>query len=155
MAIIPFGAVGAVMGHYLWDSTLTILSFIGLLGLAGILVNDSIILVSRLDERLEDGNSLEEAAIGASCDRLRAVLLTSLTTIGGLFPLMFETSLQAQFLLPMAITMVFGLATATLLVLFLVPAFVGLGDDVRLALSAVYGRRANKRDDPVAAQPAE
>ena len=118
-------------------------------------MNDSIILVSRLDERLEDGNSLEEAAIGASCDRLRAVLLTSLTTIGGLFPLMFETSLQAQFLLPMAITMVFGLATATLLVLFLVPAFVGLGDDVRLALSAVYGRRTNKRDDPVAAQPAE
>jgi len=74
MLIIPFGVVGAVVGHYLMGMTLTILSLIGLLGLAGILVNDSIILVSRLDERLEDGDSLEEAAVGASRDRLRHVL---------------------------------------------------------------------------------
>ncbi|MEE9314294.1 MAG: efflux RND transporter permease subunit [Rhizobiaceae bacterium] len=140
MLIIPFGVVGAVYGHYLMDMKLTILSFIGLLGLAGILVNDSIILVSRLDERLEDGDSLKEAAVGSSRDRLRAVLLTSLTTIGGLVPLMFEKSLQAQFLLPMATTMVFGLASATILVLFLVPAFVGIGGDISRTLDALFGQ---------------
>lgn len=152
MLIIPFGAVGAVVGHYLLGMTLTILSLIGLLGLAGILVNDSIILVSRLDERLQEGDSLEEAAIGASRDRLRAVLLTSLTTIGGLIPLMFETSLQAQFLLPMATTMVFGLALATLLVLFLVPTFLGIGSDIARVLSTLYG---SDKNSVIPLQPAE
>ena len=148
MLIIPFGIVGAIVGHYFMGMPLTILSMIGLLGLAGILVNDSIILVSRLDERLENGNNLMEAATGASRDRLRAVLLTSLTTIGGLIPLMFETSLQAQFLLPMATTMVFGLALATLLVLFLVPAFVGIGGDINNAIATIFG--GSRRDEPSA-----
>ncbi|MDJ0612400.1 MAG: efflux RND transporter permease subunit [Rhizobiaceae bacterium] len=145
MLIIPFGLVGAVFGHWILGFKLTILSFIGLLGLSGILVNDSIILVSRLDERLEEGESMEEAAIGASRDRLRAVLLTSLTTIGGLFPLMFEKSLQAQFLLPMAITIVFGLALATLLVLFLVPSLIGIGTDIGNMIKSVFGNRDEDR----------
>lgn len=141
LLIIPFGIVGAIFGHWLLGYQLTILSFIGLLGLAGILVNDSIILVARLEERRGTGESIAEAAIGASRDRLRAVLLTSLTTIGGLLPLLYEKSLQAQFLLPMAITIVFGLAMTTLLVLFLVPALVGIGDDVSRTLTFLYGRR--------------
>ncbi len=131
MAIIPFGAVGAILGHMILDTHLTILSLIGLLGLSGILVNDTIILVTEVKNRLNDGEDLHDAAIGASQDRLRAVLLTSLTTIGGLLPLLFETSRQAQFLIPMAITMVFGLAAATILVLVLVPAVVGLGGDIK------------------------
>ncbi|MFN3131545.1 efflux RND transporter permease subunit [Roseibium sp.] len=130
MSIIPFGIVGAIVGHYLMGFKLTILSMIGLLGLAGILVNNSIILVARFEERRKSGEDLDSAAISSSCDRLRAVLLTSMTTIGGLLPLMFETSLQAQFLLPMAITIVFGLATATALVLVLVPALLKIGDDI-------------------------
>jgi len=130
MSIIPFGIVGAIVGHYLMGFNLTILSMIGLLGLAGILVNNSIILVARFEERQATGEDLDSAAVGSSCDRLRAVLLTSLTTIGGLLPLMFETSLQAQFLLPMAITIVFGLGTATALVLVLVPALIKIGDDI-------------------------
>ncbi len=139
MLIIPFGLVGAVFGHWILDYQLTILSLIGLLGLAGILVNDSIILVTRMEERIAGGEDLATAATGASRDRLRAVLLTSLTTIGGLAPLMFEKSLQAQFLLPMAITIVFGLALATLLVLFLVPALIGVGSDIGRALTAIFG----------------
>lgn len=142
MLIIPFGLVGAILGHMILGYNLTIVSLIGLLGLAGILVNDSIILVSQAQSRLREGQSLEEAAIGASQDRLRAVILTSLTTIGGLLPMLFETSLQAQFLIPMAITMVFGLAAATLLVLVLVPALLGVGKDIRfifLQLLALYG----------------
>lgn len=145
MLIIPFGIVGAVVGHWVLGFKLTILSFIGLLGLAGILVNDSIILVSRLDERLDSGEDLFEAATGASRDRLRAVLLTSLTTIGGLIPLMFEKSLQAQFLLPMAITIVFGLGLATLLVLFLVPAFIGIGGDISWLLKTVFSQRGQQK----------
>ena len=130
MTIIPFGAVGAIGGHAITGYDMSILSIFGLLGLAGILVNDSIILVSRIDERLENGDSLATACIEGSKDRFRAVLLTSLTTVGGLFPLLFETSLQAQFLIPMAITLVFGLALATLYVLFLVPAMMGVGGDI-------------------------
>ncbi len=130
MAIIPFGVVGAIVGHMVMGMHLTIISMIGLLGLSGILVNDSIILVTQVKERRRLGDGLREASVGASQDRLRAVLLTSLTTIGGLLPLLFEQSRQAQFLIPMAITLVFGLAVATILVLILVPALVGIGGDL-------------------------
>lgn len=143
MSIIPFGIVGAVIGHLIMDTSLTILSLIGLLGLSGILVNDSIILVTEVKNRLNRGEDLHEAAIGASQDRLRAVLLTSLTTIGGLLPLLFETSRQAQFLLPMAITMVFGLAVATILVLVLVPVIVGIGGDIN-SLKSWYMKLGTK-----------
>ncbi len=135
MLIIPFGFVGAVTGHMVMGLDITILSLFGLLGLSGILVNDSIILVSQIDKRLENGETMDDATTGGSRDRLRAVLLTSLTTIGGLTPLMFEKSLQAQFLLPMAITLVFGLAVATILVLILVPAALGILDDLRRFLN--------------------
>ncbi len=137
MAIIPFGVVGAILGHMAMGYPLTIISMIGLLGLSGILVNDSIILVTQVVRRLKDGNTLEEASVGASQDRLRAVLLTSLTTIGGLTPLLFETSRQAQFLIPMAVTMVFGLAAATVLVLILVPSLIGIGGDIGRMTRAV------------------
>jgi len=137
MAIVPFGLIGAILGHYVMNMPLTIISLIGLLGLTGILVNDSIILVTRLNERLQASESLRDSAIGASVDRFRAVLLTSLTTIGGLTPLMFETSRQAQFLIPMAITLVFGLAAATFLVLILVPSLMGVGADIGRAIKAV------------------
>ena len=140
MAIIPFGLVGAILGHMMMGYSLTIISMIGLLGLSGILVNDSIILVTQVDRRLRDGDSLRAAAIGASQDRFRAVLLTSLTTIGGLTPLLFETSTQAQFLIPMAVTMVFGLAAATALVLVLVPSLIGVGGDIARLFQGVKSK---------------
>jgi multidrug efflux pump subunit AcrB len=153
MLIIPFGFVGAVLGHYVMGYSLTIISMIGLLGLSGILVNDSIVLVSRIKERLGFGETLEEAVLGGSKDRLRAVLLTSLTTIGGLTPLLFETSRQAQFLIPMAVTLVFGLAAATILVLVLVPSLVGIGGDIgRLArATARLWRGEHDTNTPAAA----
>lgn len=141
MSIIPFGLVGAVLGHLAMGFDLTILSFVALLGLAGILVNDSIILVNQIDNRLDEGDSVRAAVIGGVQDRLRAVLLTSLTTVGGLTPLLFETSLQAQFLLPMAITLAWGLATATFLVLLVVPAILGIQEDAR----AFFGRKRSPR----------
>ncbi len=138
MLIIPFGIVGAIWGHYFLGFDLTIISLMGLLGLAGILVNDSIVFISRLKERQAMGESLRLASNGAAKDRLRAVLLTSLTTIGGLIPLLFEKSLQAQFLIPMAVTMIFGLGLATLLVLFLVPAFMAIGTDIGALLRWLF-----------------
>ena len=130
MSIIPFGLVGAILGHLVMGYDLTILSLIALLGLSGILVNDSIILVTTIDQRIATGEPLHEAIVGGSQDRLRAVLVTSLTTIGGLLPLLFETDLQARFMIPMAVTIVFGLMVATVLVLLVVPALLGVQEDI-------------------------
>ncbi len=126
MVAIPFGLVGAIVGHWVLGIDLTILSMFGFFGLSGIVVNDSIILVVFYRQLRESGMAIKEAIEQAAALRLRAVLLTSLTTIAGLTPLLFETSLQAQFLIPMAVTISFGLAFATLLVLFVVPVILSL-----------------------------
>ena len=126
MSAIPLGLAGALFGHWLLDVQLTILSLFGLFGLSGIVVNNSIILVSLFKDLRDQGQSLNEALVGASCGRLRAVLLTSLTTIGGLTPLLFESSLQAQFLIPMATSIAFGLGFSAILILFFVPALLSL-----------------------------
>ncbi len=130
MSIIPLGFVGTVIGHMLLGFDLTVLSMIALVGLSGIVVNNSIILVTTIKERMENGEPWFEATIHGARDRVRAVLLTSLTTIGGLLPLLFETDLQAQFLIPMAITLVFGLMVTTLLVLFVIPALLAIQADI-------------------------
>jgi multidrug efflux pump subunit AcrB len=148
MAIIPFGFLGAVLGHWLLGYDLTMLSMIALIGLAGILVNDSIILVSTIKERRDAGEAAAEAIVDGACDRLRAVILTSATTIGGLTPLLFERSLQAQFLIPMAITIVFGLLVATVLVLVVVPALLGVHDDLARAGGAIAARWRARTPDP-------
>ena len=126
MSIIPFGIVGAIVGHWAMGIDLTLLSMFGIFGLSGIVVNDSIILVVFYKHLKERGMDTKEAIVEAACQRLRAVLLTSLTTIAGLLPLLFETSLQAQFLIPMAVSISFGLAFATFLVLLLVPVLLSL-----------------------------
>ena len=150
MIMIPFSFIGAVLGHYLLGLTMSILSMFALLALAGIVVNNSIILVSTIERRLEDlknnnENKDEQSLINQSIingvvDRFRPVLLTSLTTIGGLSALMFEQSLQAQFLIPMAATIVFGLGITALLVLVIVPAMMGISNDFSNFLKRVKNR---------------
>lgn len=135
MTIIPFGLVGAIFGHWIMGIDLTILSLFGLFGLSGIVVNNAIILVSFFKEQRHKGLNVNEALVQASCLRLRAVLLTSLTTIGGLAPLLFERSLQAQFLIPMATSIAFGLAVATVLVLFVIPALLSLHESLHTRLT--------------------
>ena len=135
MAIIPFGVVGALYGHFLMGITPTILSMFGLFALSGIVVNDSIILVVFYKHLREKGMAVKAAIVEAACQRLRAVLLTSLTTIAGLLPLLFETSLQAQFLIPMAVSISFGLAFATFLVLLMVPTLLAGLEGLRLRLA--------------------
>ena len=138
MIMIPFGLIGAVIGHYVMGLSMNILSMFALVALSGIVVNNSIILVATIDRRLEEvKGDFETAVVSGAVDRLRPVLLTSMTTIGGLSTLMFETSLQAQFLIPMATTLVFGLAVTTALVLFLVPATLGIGHDLGRLMRAI------------------
>ena len=140
MIMIPFAFIGAVLGHYLLGLTMSILSMFALLALAGIVVNNSIILVSTIERRFDDlrdqndkdyhnDKVIDEAIIAGVVDRFRPVLLTSLTTIGGLSALLFEKSLQAQFLIPMAATIVFGLGITAFLVLVIVPSMMGISND--------------------------
>jgi multidrug efflux pump subunit AcrB len=131
MAIIPFALVGALIGHWLMGLQLTILSLFGLFGLSGIVVNNAIILVAFYEQQRKKGLSITEALNEAAVQRVRAVMLTSLTTIGGLLPLLFETSLQAQFLIPMATSIAFGLGLSTLLVLLVVPALLSWLEEFR------------------------
>jgi multidrug efflux pump subunit AcrB len=136
MLTIPMGLTGAVFGHWLLDMNLTILSMFGFFGLSGIVVNDSIILVMFYRQSRARGMAIDAALVEAACQRLRAVLLTSLTTIAGLMPLLFETSRQAQFLIPMAVSIAFGLAFATLLILLVIPAMLSIYEDAYHALFA-------------------
>jgi HAE1 family hydrophobic/amphiphilic exporter-1 len=122
MAAIPFGFQGAIVGHLLTNNPITILSLIGMVALSGILVNDSLVLVDFINTRVSKGIDHFEASIDGAKLRLRAILLTTLTTAAGLTPLMFETSFQAKFMIPMAVTLTFGLIFATALTLVIVPA---------------------------------
>ncbi|MFM8634217.1 MAG: efflux RND transporter permease subunit, partial [Planctomycetia bacterium] len=121
LAAIPFGCAGAVFGHAIMGMPLTIFSMFGLVALAGVVVNDSICLIDFINLRVREGHPLRLALRESGCLRFRPVMLTSITTIGGLLPLLLERSFQAQFLIPMATALVFGLAMTTLLVLILVP----------------------------------
>ncbi len=142
MCIIPFAIVGACLGHLVYgflpgreELPITFLSLIGMVGLSGIVVNDSLILVSFINEtRRSNRHGLFEAVVEAGRRRFRPILLTSVTTVLGLFPLMLETSFQAQFLIPMAISISFGLALATVLTLLLLPCFYLVLEDLRTVL---------------------
>ena len=130
MLIIPFGLVGTIYGHNTWDVPMSMFSIIGLIGMTGIIINDSIVLVTTIDEYAED-RGLIPAIIDGTCDRLRPVILTSLTTILGLAPLLFETSRHAQFLRPTVITLTYGLGFGLLLVLLIVPSLIAVQSDIQ------------------------
>ncbi len=121
MSVIPFGVIGAVLGHLIMGSTLTLLSLMGMLALTGVVVNDSLVLVDYINKKRTETNDLMEAILTAGAARFRPVLLTSLTTFIGLMPLLFEEATQAQFLIPMAISLGFGILFATVITLIMVP----------------------------------
>lgn len=129
MSIIPFGLVGTIFGHVAWDVPLSMFTVVGLIGMTGIIINDSIVLVTTVDEYAEK-RGLFPAIVDGACDRLRPVLLTTLTTVLGLMPLLWETSQDAQFLKPTVITLVYGLGFGMVIVLLVVPALLAIGQDV-------------------------
>ena len=130
MSVIPFGLIGAVTGHFIMGHVLSLISLFGLVALSGVLVNDSLVLVDFINRARSQGTPLFEAVLAGGRQRFRAIVLTSVTTVAGLSPILFEKSVQAQFLIPMAISMSFGLMGATVLVLILVPALYLLLYDV-------------------------
>ncbi|MGR5120577.1 efflux RND transporter permease subunit [Vibrio astriarenae] len=141
MVAIPFGIVGAILGHWLNDLTLSILSLNGILALSGVVVNDSLLLVSRFNELVKDKSLTVKEAIQQACTgRLRAVLLTSITTFAGLAPLLSETSIQAQFLIPAAAALGYGILFATVITLVLTPSLLMIQNDVKVLITKVKAR---------------
>ncbi|MBF0381389.1 MAG: efflux RND transporter permease subunit [Magnetococcales bacterium] len=139
MLVIPFSVVGAVLGHILVGMNLSLLSMMGMLALAGVVVNDSLVLVDWINRRLKEGLTPFEAAHKAGAFRFRPILLTSLTTFFGLTPLLLEKSTQAQFLIPMAVSLGFGILYATLLSLILVPAGFLILEDIKNFVRKITG----------------
>ena len=137
MSVIPFGFVGAALGHMLLGVTMNMLSIIGIMALAGVVVNDSLIMVDFANRQLADGLTPNNSIIAAGKKRFRAILLTTLTTFVGLLPLLFETSVQAQFVIPMALSLSFGILFASTITLILVPCLYVLAETNRLFLSTL------------------
>ncbi|WP_333711941.1 efflux RND transporter permease subunit [Yoonia sp.] len=144
MSIIPFALIGTIYGHYVWDIPMSLFTVVGLIGMVGIIINDSIVLVTTIDEYAED-RGLVPAIIDGTVDRLRPVMLTTLTTVLGLTPLLYEGSTQAEFLKPTVITLVFGLGFGMVLVLLIVPSILAMQADfarqIGSAKRALRGRR--------------
>lgn len=151
MSIIPFGLVGAIYGHVQWGVPLSMFSVVGLIGMTGIIINDSIVLVTTIDEYAKE-RGIIPAIIEGTADRLRAVMLTTLTTVLGLMPLLYETSRQAQFLKPTVITLIYGLGFGMFLVLLIVPSLIAIQTDIGKMLGTL--RRLWHGRGRTAAKPA-
>ena len=131
MIAIPFGYVGAVLGHWIAGEQMSFLSMTGVLACAGVVVNDSLVLVTFMNRLREEGRTAFEAAVEAGQARFRAILLTSMTTFAGLVPVMLERTSQAQFVLPMALSLAFGVLVATGFTLLLIPSAMMIVEDLR------------------------
>lgn len=142
MFAIPFGIIGALLGHMLHGIPISLLSLFGILALAGVVVNDSLLLISRYNSSREAGLTVVDALVDSGTGRLRAILLTSTTTYFGLMPLLVETSPQAQFLIPAATSMGYGILFATIITLLLIPALVMVNED----LNTLFSRKENRDD---------
>jgi multidrug efflux pump subunit AcrB len=144
MAAIPFGLVGAIAGHFLLGLDLTILSMFGLVALTGVVVNDSLVMVDFINHHRKDAGDIESAVRQAGVARFRPILLTSLTTFAGLSPLMLERSMQARFLIPMAVSLAFGVVFATFITLVLVPSGYLIVEDLKRVVARLRGRRGSE-----------
>ena len=140
MAAIPFGIVGAILGHWSNGLMISLLSMQGILALSGVVVNDSLLLVSRFNELRRAGRPAKAAIMDACHGRLRAILLTSFTTFAGLYPILGETSKQAQFLIPAAVSLGYGILFATFITLLLIPALTLINEDARILIERVSAR---------------
>lgn len=141
MLVIPFGVVGAILGHVIMGMNLSIMSYMGMLALSGVVINDSLVLVHYVNKNRGEGQTLFESVSDAGAARFRAILLTSLTTFFGLMPLIFEKSTQAQFLIPMAVSLGFGILFATAVTLILIPINYLILEDIKALFSSKRAKR--------------
>jgi len=139
MAVIPFGIVGAIWGHIIMGIDLTILSFFGIVALTGVVVNDSLVLVDFINRFRASGEPIAKAIREAGVVRFRPIILTSITTFAGLTPLLLERSLQARFLIPMAVSLAFGVVFATFITLVLVPVNYQILEDIKAQFFKLLG----------------
>lgn len=145
--LIPFSLVGVAWGHWIHGMSINVLSFLGIVALIGILVNDGLVLIKKFNNLLKEGLSFNDALFEAGKQRFRAIFLTSITTIAGLAPLIFEPGFSAQFLIPMAISVAYGIGFATFLTLFLLPLLLSGNSTIKRALHWLRtGKWADKRD---------
>jgi multidrug efflux pump subunit AcrB len=148
MLTVPFGIIGAVLGHLLKGIDLSMMSMFGIVALAGVVVNDAIVLIESFNHQIQGGLDVEEALHEAGKRRFRAVFLTTLSTVGGLTPLILEKDLQAQFLIPMALSIAAGVAFATLLTLLLIPSLILILNDLRIGWKYLLtGQKPGRRAD--------
>ena len=139
MSAIPFGAIGALVGHWIIGIEVSMMSFFGIIALSGVVVNDSLILVDFVNRERVLGVPLTQAVMDAAGKRFRAIILTSLTTFFGLVPIVLEPSLQAQIVIPMAVSLAFGILFATVITLFLIPSLYLVLDDIKRGVKRVLG----------------
>jgi multidrug efflux pump subunit AcrB len=140
VAAIPYGMVGAIFGHVFLGINLSMFSLLGIIACAGVVVNDNLVLVDRVNQLRDQGMELRDALITGATDRFRAIVLTSVTTFIGLVPIMMETSIQAQFLIPMVASLAFGVLFATFVTLMMVPALYLVGERYKLKLESIIDR---------------
>ncbi len=131
MSIVPFGFIGAAMGHMIMDLPLSLLSFFGMLALTGVVVNDSLVMMTRYNDARRNGMDISDALQDAGTGRFNAIFLTTATTVIGLVPLLSETSEQAQYLIPAAASLAYGELFATALMLILVPVLIAIAEDIK------------------------
>ncbi len=131
LAMIPLAILSTFIGHWIHDKTFVMMSWFGCLALSGVVINDSVVFLDKYNQNLKEGMTAYEAAFNAGTSRFRAIVLTSITTVAGLFPIIFEKSLQAQFLIPMAISVAYGVLFGTFFILTLFPAIILIYNDIR------------------------
>lgn len=154
--MVPFSLIGVAWGHYIHGFPVNVLSFLGIIALIGIMVNDGLVLISKLNAALKEGMSFDEAVLDAGRSRFRAIFLTSVTTVAGLAPLILEKSRQAQFLIPMAISVAYGIAIATVLTLIMLPMLLSVTNSAKVYLSWLWeGEKPTKEDVEPAIQEME
>ena len=151
LSVIPFGMIGVIWGHWVFDKPLSLFSILGIFALVGIIINDALVLVSAFNNLIKEGKSFNEAIYEAGLSRFRPIFLTSLTTIAGLAPLIFEKSFQAQFLVPMAISVACGLAVATAIILILLPVMLVILNQYK---TATLGFWEKEKIEPEMVEPA-
>jgi len=153
MLIIPFGVVGAAWGHFIHDAPMSVLSFLGFIALIGVIINDGLVYVATFNNYLQEGKKFDEALRATSISRFRPIFLTTVTTTAGLGPLIFEKSFQAQFLIPMAITVAYGLLVGSLLLMLLLPVTLAASNRIKVMLKWLWeGERPEKEEVEKAVQ---
>jgi len=146
MSVIPFSLTGAIWGHFVFGLDLSMMSFFGIIAAAGVVINDSLVMTDYINQARKEGMAIRDAVLEAGCARFRAITLTSITTFMGVLPIMFETSLQARFVIPMAVALGFAVMFATLITLVLVPCLYIIGQDMRMPMRALKRKLAARKD---------